>query len=95
MRAFIVDNAPSHQQESANAWATRQNGVGDILGFCLGFMNLPATFPFLGNTQFKGLCVVASVSILITLAISTACIKEQNTQDQERTTQHSTFTLCP
>ncbi|THC95528.1 hypothetical protein EYZ11_005000 [Aspergillus tanneri] len=36
IRCFIVDNAPAHQQESANAWASRLTGVGNILGYVFG-----------------------------------------------------------
>ncbi|KMU76221.1 alpha-glucoside transporter [Coccidioides immitis RMSCC 3703] len=31
IRAFIVDKAPAHQQESANAWASRLTAIGNIL----------------------------------------------------------------
>ncbi|KAA8650315.1 uncharacterized protein ATNIH1004_002999 [Aspergillus tanneri] len=82
IRAFIVDNAPWHQQKSANAWASRVNGAGNILGYCLGFMDLPKTFPIFGDTQFKVLCVIASISLLSTLSISCACIKEENTSEK-------------
>ncbi|KAL4980237.1 hypothetical protein BDW66DRAFT_72014 [Aspergillus desertorum] len=36
IRCFIVDNAPAHQQESANAWASRMTGVGNIIGYIFG-----------------------------------------------------------
>ncbi|PYI14572.1 sucrose transporter [Aspergillus japonicus CBS 114.51] len=77
-RAFIVDNAPAHQQESANAWASRHNGAGNILGYILGGMDLPKTFPALGNTQFKGLSVIASVFLAVTLSLSCAYIQEKD-----------------
>ena len=32
IRAFIVDQAPTHQQDTANAWASRMTGVGNIVG---------------------------------------------------------------
>lgn len=63
IRAFIVDYAPTHQQEDANSWAGRVTGIGNILGYLSGYMNLPHIFPWLGNTQFKVLCVIASVSL--------------------------------
>lgn len=78
IRAFIVDNCPTHQQELSNAWASRMVGVGNILGYIFGYMDLPKVVPFLGNTQFKVLCVLASVFLTATLAISCVCIKERD-----------------
>ncbi|KAK4868220.1 hypothetical protein LT330_007418 [Penicillium expansum] len=80
IRAFIVDNCPTHQQELSNAWASRMVGVGNILGYIFGYMDLPKIVPFLGNTQFKVLCVIASVFLSATLAISCVYIKERNPQ---------------
>jgi solute carrier family 45 protein 1/2/4 len=78
IRAFIVDNAPAHQQETANAWASRVTGVGNILGYIFGYMDLPKNFPFFGDTQFKVLCVIASIALSSTLLISCLYIKERD-----------------
>jgi solute carrier family 45, member 1/2/4 len=78
IRAFIVDNAPAHQQESANAWASRVTGVGNILGYVFGYMDLPKYFPFFGDTQFQVLCVLASIALSSTLLISCLYIKERD-----------------
>lgn len=78
IRAFIVDNAPAHQQESANAWASRLTGVGNILGYIFGYLDLPKIFPFLGNTQFKVLCALSSLVLAITLSISCSYIHERD-----------------
>ncbi|KAE8412586.1 sodium/hydrogen exchanger 3 [Aspergillus pseudocaelatus] len=78
IRCFIVDNAPAHQQESANAWASRLTGVGNILGYIFGYIDLPRYLPFLGNTQFKVLCALASLSLVITLLISCLYIQERD-----------------
>ncbi|KIX01984.1 uncharacterized protein Z518_07923 [Rhinocladiella mackenziei CBS 650.93] len=80
IRAFIVDNAPFHQQESANAWASRMTGVGNVLGYIFGFLNLPQYFRFLGNTQFKVLVVIASSALSSTVLISILTITERNPQ---------------
>ncbi|CAG8013181.1 unnamed protein product [Penicillium salamii] len=80
IRAFIVDNCPAHQQELANAWASRMTGAGNILGYIFGYMDLRSKVPFLGNTQFKVLCAVASVSLSVTLGISCAYIEERDPQ---------------
>ncbi|EED18235.1 sucrose transporter, putative [Talaromyces stipitatus ATCC 10500] len=78
IRAFIVDCAPAHQQEPANAWASRLTGAGNIIGYILGYMDLPKVFPIFGNTQFKILCLIASFSLGITLLISCLTIKERD-----------------
>jgi solute carrier family 45 protein 1/2/4 len=78
IRAFILDNCPAHQQEQANAWASRLTGVGNILGFISGYTDLPRYLSFLGNTQFQILCVIASVSLFITLGASCIYIKERD-----------------
>lgn len=78
IRAFIVDNAPAHQQESANAWASRITGVGSVLGYVSGYLDLPKLLPFFGNTQFKVLCVIASIALAGTLLVSCLYIKERD-----------------
>ena len=78
IRAFIVDNAPLHQQEDANAWASRITGVGNILGYLFGFLDLPKHFPWLGSTQMQVLCALASFAICGTVAISAAYIRERD-----------------
>ncbi|KAL6241443.1 hypothetical protein RBB50_011707 [Rhinocladiella similis] len=78
IRAFIVDGAPSHQQESANAWASRMTGVGNVLGYVFGYLDLPKYFHFFGNTQFKVLVVIASIALGSTVLLSVLAIKERN-----------------
>ncbi|EEQ34086.1 hypothetical protein McanMca71_002732 [Microsporum canis] len=78
IRAFIVDNAPAHQQEAANAWASRLTGIGNIVGYISGYLKLPKIFPFLGNTQFKVLCVIASMCLGLTLLASCLYITERD-----------------
>ncbi|OCL05932.1 hypothetical protein AOQ84DRAFT_224356 [Glonium stellatum] len=78
IRAFIVDCAPTHQQESANAWIMRTSGVGNILGYLSGYVNLPKLFPWLGNTQFKVLCAIASFVLALTVFISCSTVSERD-----------------
>lgn len=78
IRAFIVDCAPAHQQEEANSMASRVTGIGNIVGYMAGYINLPAYLWFFGDTQFKILCVIASVGLGITIALSTAVIRERD-----------------
>ncbi|KAI9837483.1 MAG: hypothetical protein M1819_007131 [Sarea resinae] len=78
IRAFIVDNAPTHQQEDANAWAGRMTGVGNVLGYLSGYIDLPSILPFLGHTQFQVLCVIACVALSSTITISSLFIRERD-----------------
>lgn len=82
IRAFIVDGAPAHQQEPANAWASRITGVGSILGYMFGYLDLPKRFTFLGREQFQVLCAIASIALSTTVLISVLTIKERNPQDE-------------
>lgn len=78
IRAFIVDNAPTHQQNEANAWASRVSGVGNVLGYLSGYVNLPRIMPFFGNTQFKVLCIIACLALAITVTVSCLAVQERD-----------------
>lgn len=78
IRAFIVDCAPAHQQEAANAMASRIVGVGNIVGYIAGYINLPSFLWFFGDSQFKILCAVASICLAATIILSTSVIKERD-----------------
>ncbi|PFH58260.1 hypothetical protein XA68_13929 [Ophiocordyceps unilateralis] len=84
LRAFIVDCAPPGQQELANSMAGRLTGVGNIIGYLAGYSNLPARMPFLGDTQFKILCAIASLALCVTIAISVSFIRERDPRAEGR-----------
>ncbi|KAJ3161115.1 hypothetical protein HDU86_007737 [Geranomyces michiganensis] len=75
-RSLIVDIAPLHQQESANAWGGRMIGVGNVLGYFIGFLDLPKLFPFFGDKQMKVFCWLASIWFASTLAMTCVAVKE-------------------
>ncbi|KAF2114874.1 hypothetical protein BDV96DRAFT_87118 [Lophiotrema nucula] len=78
IRAYIVDCTPTHQQESANAWVIRTSGVGNILGYLAGNAKLPEYFPWLGDSQFKVLCALASFIMAVTVGISCLTVQERD-----------------
>ncbi|EXK41986.1 hypothetical protein FOXG_01930 [Fusarium oxysporum f. sp. lycopersici 4287] len=78
IRAFIVDCAPAHQQESANAMASRITGFGNIVGYIAGYVDLTRHLGFLGKTQFQILCAIACFALALTVFVSTAFIKERD-----------------
>ncbi|PWN18480.1 hypothetical protein BCV69DRAFT_233639, partial [Microstroma glucosiphilum] len=45
-RALIFDMLPAEQQADGNAWLARLCGIGSILGFFVGDIDLPNSFPF-------------------------------------------------
>lgn len=67
-----------HQQNEANAWASRVSGVGNVLGYVSGYVDLPHILPFFGNTQFKVLCVIACLALAITVTVSCLTIHERD-----------------
>jgi solute carrier family 45 protein 1/2/4 len=64
--------------EAANAMASRIVGVGNILGYLAGYVNLPNLVWWLGDTQFKDLCAIASVALGATIILSCVTIRERD-----------------
>ncbi|KAL8868985.1 MAG: hypothetical protein Q9174_004611, partial [Haloplaca sp. 1 TL-2023] len=67
-----------HQQEDANAWAGVILGIGSVLGYLSGYVNLPKILPFFGNTQFKVLSVITCIAMGGTVFISCIFITERD-----------------
>lgn len=79
VRAFMVDNAPTHQQEDTNSWGGRLTGVGNIMCYAAGYIDLPKhTGGVLGNTQFKVLSVITAIALCGTVLISVFFIRERD-----------------
>lgn len=77
LRAIIVDCVPPKQQVKACAYASSAAGIGSILGYTAGYISLPKYLPWLGDTQLKGLCLIASVALGSTVAITCFVAKEK------------------
>lgn len=58
--------------------ASRVLGVGNIIGYVAGYTNLPKYVWFLGNTQFKVLCAIASIALSSTVMLSIGTIRERD-----------------
>ncbi|KAF8148425.1 major facilitator superfamily domain-containing protein [Crassisporium funariophilum] len=76
-RALLVDTLPSSSQASGNAWAARMLGVGSVVGFFVGGIDLPRLLPFLGKSQLQVLSVVVSVLLLGGHLIMAGLVKER------------------
>ncbi|KAE8260683.1 hypothetical protein A4X13_0g193 [Tilletia indica] len=92
-RALILDILPAGQQALGNAWALRLTSVGLLLGFLIGNIDLPHTFPFswlsliwsssypdgapASEAQIKCMSVFTASLLLITHALTAYAAVEQ------------------
>lgn len=89
VRALIADCAPGYQQEAANAMASRITAVGSLAGFLAGSLDLARYLPFLGDTQFKVLCALSSITLLLTVLMSAGFVTEEDPRQRSPTTEKS------
>ncbi|KAF2970562.1 hypothetical protein GQX73_g2981 [Xylaria multiplex] len=75
---YVLDVAVN--TEAANSMASRVVGLGNIIGYIAGGINLPKYVWFFGSTQFKDLCAIASIFLCSTVLFSTTVIRERNPQ---------------
>lgn len=78
IRALIVDVCPTHQQQDANAWISRISGIASVLGYLSAFVDLPRYLSCFGDTQFKNLSVLASLTLAVTILLTCAYIVESD-----------------
>ncbi|KAF8707727.1 MFS general substrate transporter, partial [Rhizoctonia solani] len=74
-RALIVDMLPPHEQNSGNAWASRTSGLGQVLGFFIGNLDLPYMFGS-NSSQIGLLSVIAGLLLLGTHVITAVFVQE-------------------
>jgi len=58
--------------------ASRFVGIGNIVGYLAGYVNLSKEFWFLGDSQFKELCAIASILLAATILLTCLTIKERD-----------------
>jgi solute carrier family 45, member 1/2/4 len=58
--------------------ASRFVGIGSIVGYLAGYANLSTFFWWLGDSQFKDLCAIASIILAVTVSISCVSISERD-----------------
>lgn len=63
--------------------ASRLTGIGNIIGYVAGYMNLPEVAWWLGDTQFKELCAIASIALGGTVVISCLTIRERDPRHEK------------
>ena len=77
-RSLIVDTLPISKQQLGSAWASRMAGIGSLIGYGIGALDLGVMFGHtLGDTQFKQLTVIAALSLLLTVGLTSWAVKER------------------
>ena len=77
-RSLIVDTLPLEKQQDGAAWASRNAAFGHLVGYAAGAIDLVALMgPGYGDTQFKKLSIVAALSILGTVGITSWAVTER------------------
>ncbi len=77
-RSLLVDTLPLEKQQDGAAWASRMASFGHLVGYAAGAIDLVRVFgPAFGDTQFKKLSIVASLSILMTCGITCWAVTER------------------
>ncbi|ORX73596.1 MFS general substrate transporter [Linderina pennispora] len=61
----------------AQAWASRMIGVGNVVGYLLGFADLPRLLGVLGDTQLKVLSMLACLALMGSVCITCWFTPEQ------------------
>ncbi|KAJ7840426.1 major facilitator superfamily domain-containing protein [Mycena leptocephala] len=75
-RALLVDTLPPAIQASGNAWAASMLGLGSVIGFFVGNLDLPALLPFLGSSEMQVLSVLVVLLIVAGHLTTAVLVKE-------------------
>ncbi|TPX22904.1 hypothetical protein DIZ76_014785 [Coccidioides immitis] len=77
-RSLIVDTLPIPQQQLGSAWASRMTAVGSLIGYAIGSVDMLSRFgTTLGNTQFKQMTVIAALSLITAVSVTSYAVKER------------------
>lgn len=77
-RALVVDTLPIEKQQLGSAWVSRQGGIGHLLVYAIGALDLNAWLGgFLGDTQFKKVCVIAALGMAVPQCLSCWAVEER------------------
>lgn len=78
-RSLIVDTLPIEKQPLGSAWASRMSGLGSILVYGVGALDLNKVLgaTLFGDSQFKKVCVIAALAIGIAQGATCWAVKER------------------
>lgn len=85
-RALVVDTLSISQQHAGAAWVSRMAGIGHLLVYAVGAMDLKAIMGnTLGDTQFKKVCVIAAISMAVAQGLSCWAVQERVLVEERET----------
>ncbi|KAH8585472.1 hypothetical protein B0O99DRAFT_530724 [Bisporella sp. PMI_857] len=76
IRALIVDSCPAEQQVQASSITSSIVFVGSVVGYGCGLLEIPKGSNWVTHIEFKGFCLVASICLGVTVAITSTLIQE-------------------
>lgn len=76
IRALIVDSCPAKQQVQVSSFTSCVVIIGSAVGYGCGFLKMPKGPEVIENTQFKGLCFIASLSLGVCTSITSTAVRE-------------------
>ncbi|TAQ88647.1 hypothetical protein B7494_g3024 [Chlorociboria aeruginascens] len=84
-RALIVDKCPPHQQDRASAFASCMIGLGNIISYTSGSLDLSGVVVFQDSGEIKALSLLASSILAFTVLLTCVSITEDCPSRQLRT----------
>ncbi|KAJ6178869.1 hypothetical protein N7519_009330 [Penicillium mononematosum] len=77
-RGLIVDTLPIPSQQAGSAWAGRMCAIGQLFAYVVGAIDTVSIFgTFLGDTQFKQMTVIAALSLVLAVGVTSYSVKER------------------
>ncbi|CAG7963021.1 unnamed protein product [Penicillium nalgiovense] len=77
-RGLIVDTLPIPSQQAGSAWAGRMCAIGQLFAYVVGAIDTVSIFgTFLGDTQFKQMTVIAALSLMLAVGVTSYSVKER------------------
>jgi solute carrier family 45 protein 1/2/4 len=78
-RSLIVDTLPVEKQQLGSAWASRMIGLGHMMVYAVGALDLSKILgsTFMGDSQFKKVCAIAALAIAIAQGTTCWAVKER------------------
>lgn len=94
LRVLIIEHCYPEQQAMASAWAARMTGIGNILAQLIGSMDTTKLRAFMTASQFKNLCVLTAISLILTVLALMVFVKADRVpEDKFEKPNHQRNTL--
>ena len=65
------------------------HGLGNLIGYSFGYLNLPRMVPRLGHTQFQVLCLIAPAILVAATTVTCIVAKEKPAYQSQNETSHA------